>query len=93
MCVCIYSIGSLGHTKDESGVRNVTVKKVKFSGTTNGIRIKTWGRPSNGFVKKVTFDDITMSDVRNPIHINQNYCPHNRGCPNKVSRDILINLR
>ncbi|KNA11440.1 hypothetical protein SOVF_135190 [Spinacia oleracea] len=79
------SIGSLAKDMNELGVENVTVKDVTFVGTQNGVRIKSWARPSNGFVKKVVFQHCTMINVQNPIIIDQNYCPSNKGCPGKVS--------
>ncbi|CAI9108337.1 OLC1v1007907C1 [Oldenlandia corymbosa var. corymbosa] len=80
------SIGSLGWNKQEPGVQNVTVKSVNFQGTQNGVRIKTWARPSNGFVKNVLFQDVTMGNVKNPIVIDQHYCPdHPNSCPNQAS--------
>ncbi|KAK9146172.1 hypothetical protein Sjap_006075 [Stephania japonica] len=79
------SIGSLGKGLEEDGVENVTVKNVVFSGTQNGLRIKSWGRPSNGYVKGVVFKQVVMNDVQNPILIDQNYCPRNEGCPNQNS--------
>ncbi|KAK4710517.1 hypothetical protein R3W88_005030 [Solanum pinnatisectum] len=61
------SIGSLGWKQQELGVQNVTIKTVTFSGTTNGVRVKTW---------------IVMVYVKNPIIIDQNYCPnHDASCP------------
>ncbi|KAK2646854.1 hypothetical protein Ddye_022049 [Dipteronia dyeriana] len=47
------SIGSLGQDMKEDGVQNVTVKNTTFIGTQNGLRIKTWARPSNGFVQGI----------------------------------------
>ncbi|XP_043706893.1 polygalacturonase [Telopea speciosissima] len=79
------SIGSLGKDTQEQGVQNVTIKTVTFSGTQNGFRIKTWGRPSNGFVKGVLFEGATMENANNPIVIDQNYCPSEKDCPGKVS--------
>ncbi|KAI3857346.1 hypothetical protein MKW92_022252 [Papaver armeniacum] len=79
------SIGSLAHDLEEEGVQNVTVKTVVFTGTQNGLRIKSWGRPSKGFVKGVVFKHITMNDVYNPIFIDQNYCPLKEGCPDQHS--------
>lgn len=78
------SIGSLGWDTNEKGVRNVTVTTATFTGTQNGVRIKTWARPSNGFVNGVLFQHLTMVDVSNPIIIDQNYCPGSHDCPNKV---------
>ncbi|CAM8956679.1 unnamed protein product [Rhodiola kirilowii] len=74
------SIGSLGKDYEEAGVQNVTVKTVTFSGTQNGARIKSWARPSTGYVKNVVFEDITVQNAGNPIIIDQNYCPHNEAC-------------
>ncbi|XP_059651141.1 polygalacturonase-like [Cornus florida] len=79
------SIGSLGKDSQEPGVQNVTVKTVTFTGTDNGVRIKTWGRPSTGFVKGVLFQHATMVNVQNPVIITQNYCPDNKNCPGQVS--------
>ncbi|XP_024046633.1 polygalacturonase-like [Citrus clementina] len=79
------SIGSLAKDLVEEGVQNVTVFKTVFTGTTNGFRIKSWARPSNGFVQGVLFIDAVMRNVQFPIVIDQNYCPHNLNCPGQVS--------
>ncbi|XP_008788256.2 polygalacturonase-like [Phoenix dactylifera] len=79
------SIGSLGKEYDEEGVENVTVRTAVFTGTQNGLRIKTWGRPSQGFVRGVVFEHATMQNVQNPIIIDQNYCNGHRGCADKSS--------
>ncbi|CAK8541281.1 unnamed protein product [Lathyrus sativus] len=79
------SIGSLGQKVDEKGVENVTLTNAIFSGSDNGVRIKSWARPSNGFVKNVLFQNIIMKNVENPIIIDQNYCPNNQGCPGQTS--------
>ncbi|KAL8103623.1 polygalacturonase-like [Apium graveolens] len=83
------SIGSLGWAQQEPGVQNVTVKSVTFTGTENGVRIKTWARPSHGFVKGVLFQHLQMVNVQNPIIIDQNYCPGEKNCPHQAS-DIKI---
>ncbi|KAM3702180.1 hypothetical protein ACB094_04G005900 [Castanea mollissima] len=79
------SIGSLGKDLQEAGVKNVTVKTVTFTGTQNGLRIKSWGRPSNGFARNILFQHAVMMNVQNPIVIDQNYCPNNKGCPGQFS--------
>ncbi|KAL9251036.1 Polygalacturonase-like protein, partial [Drosera capensis] len=79
------SIGSLGKDANEAGVRNVTVTSSTFVGTQNGVRIKTWARPSNGFVTDVHFQHLTMVNAQNPIIIDQNYCPNDSGCPGLIS--------
>ncbi|KAL2941505.1 Polygalacturonase [Bienertia sinuspersici] len=84
------SIGSLGRESDEGVVvQNVTVKSVTFRGTDNGFRIKTFSTPINGKVKDVFFLGARMIDVRNPIIIDQNYCPHN-SCPDGQGSKIQI---
>ncbi|KAJ4833629.1 hypothetical protein Tsubulata_001245 [Turnera subulata] len=79
------SIGSLGWGPREDGVQNITLTDAVFSGSDNGVRIKSWARPSNGFVNNVLFQNIIMKNVANPIIIDQNYCPSNQGCPRQSS--------
>ncbi|KAJ4723877.1 Polygalacturonase [Melia azedarach] len=79
------SIGSLGKDLQEPGVQNVTVKGVTFTGTENGVRIKSWGRPSTGFARNILFQHSLMINVQNPIVIDQNYCPDNNSCPGQAS--------
>ncbi|TYI62173.1 hypothetical protein E1A91_D10G227400v1 [Gossypium mustelinum] len=87
------SIGSLAKDLEEEGVQNVTVKKTIFSGTQNGLRIKSWARPSSGFVQGVRFIDSVMRNVQNPIVIDQNYCPHSENCPGQVSGIKIKDIR
>ncbi|KAL6660514.1 hypothetical protein ACP70R_001549 [Stipagrostis hirtigluma subsp. patula] len=79
------SIGSLGGEAGEAGVANVTVDGAALTGTQNGLRIKTWGRPNRGSVAGVSFAHVTMRGVQNPIVVDQNYCPGNINCPGKNS--------
>ncbi|OVA14949.1 Glycoside hydrolase [Macleaya cordata] len=76
------SIENLGKDHEEEGVQNVMVKNVVFTGTQNGLRIISWRRPSNGFVRGVVFKQVVMNNVQNPILIDQNYCPpsNEEGC-------------
>lgn len=78
------SIGSLGKDKKEDGVQNVTLTNSVFIGSDNGVRIKSWARPSNSFVTNIVFRNIVMTRVQYPIIVDQNYCPNNQGCPNQV---------
>ncbi|KAE9607328.1 putative polygalacturonase [Lupinus albus] len=87
------SIGSLGWTRNEPGVQNVTVRTVTLTGTQYDVRIKSWGRPSSGFVKEVLFKNATMTDVQNPILIDQNYCPNNKNCPGQASGVKISDVR
>ncbi|KAK8454213.1 hypothetical protein SEVIR_5G415167v4 [Setaria viridis] len=89
------SIGSLGKQEGMAveAVQNVTVKTTWFAGTTNGLRIKTWGGSKRGFVRGVTFADATMSGVDNPIIIDQRYCPSGSGCPGGSSSIRISDVR
>lgn len=78
------SIGSLGKNANEKDVSGLTVRKCTFTGTTNGLRIKTWpSSPSRLMATGFVFEDIIMNNVYNPIIIDQNYCPY-ANCPEKV---------
>ncbi|KAF7851380.1 hypothetical protein BT93_L4051 [Corymbia citriodora subsp. variegata] len=79
------SIGSLGRDATEDGVQNVTLTNAIFTGSDNGVRIKSWARPTTSFVRNVLFQNIVMKNVKNPIIIDQNYCPNNQGCPRQSS--------
>lgn len=78
------SIGSLGKEANENGVENVTLINAVFTKSDNGVRIKTWPTPSNGFVRHVIFQNIVMINVKNPILIDQNYCPNHQSCSLQV---------
>ena len=81
--ICWCSIGSLGKNQQETGVQNVTITTANFTGTQNGVRIKSWPRPSNGFARNIIFQHVNMVNVQNPIIIDQNYCP-SKDCPHQV---------
>ncbi|RDX59008.1 hypothetical protein CR513_61930, partial [Mucuna pruriens] len=78
------SIGSLGTFADEVGVQNVTVTNSIFTKTENGVRIKSWAQPSNGYARDIVFRNLIMHNAYNPIIIDQRYCP-GRGCPHQSS--------
>ena len=73
-------------------MQNVTVTAVTFTGTKNGVRIKSWGRPSNGFARNILFQHALMNNVDNPIIIDQNYCPDNNNCPGQVRYLFITSL-
>ncbi|PPD74234.1 hypothetical protein GOBAR_DD28851 [Gossypium barbadense] len=66
------------------GTKNLWIEQITC-GPGHGIRIKSWARPSTGFVQGVRFMDSLMRNVQNPIVIDQNYCPHNLNCPNQLN--------
>ncbi|KAM3744093.1 hypothetical protein ACB098_06G026100 [Castanea mollissima] len=69
------SVGSLGGGPNEEDVSGLTVTNCTLIGTQNGLRVKTWAKPYAGNVFNLTFEDIIMENVNNPIIIDQQYCP------------------
>lgn len=82
----VISIGSLGKYPSLNGVNNVTVNGASLTGTQNGVRIKTISG-GTGVAKGITFENIQMNNVGNPIIIDQYYCPR---CTSKVVIILLI---
>ncbi|KAK7281402.1 hypothetical protein RIF29_09368 [Crotalaria pallida] len=78
------SIGSLGTYANEAGVQNVTVTDSIFTKTENGVRIKSWAQPTNGYATDIVFRNLIMNNAYNPIIIDQRYCPGGQ-CPHQSS--------
>ncbi|CAL0322994.1 unnamed protein product [Lupinus luteus] len=73
------SVGSLGKYPNEEPIEGFVVKNCTLKNTDNGVRIKTWpGTPIISSVSNMHFEDIIMVNVRNPIIIDQQYCPWNQ---------------
>ncbi|KAL3755318.1 hypothetical protein ACJRO7_002378 [Eucalyptus globulus] len=85
------SIGSLGSGNSEAHVSGVTVNRANFSGTTNGVRIKTW-QGGSGSASNIKFQNIEMHDVSNPIIIDQNYCDQDEPCEQQRSAVEVRNV-
>jgi polygalacturonase len=71
---CIFRAGhglSIG-SETAGGVRNVTVERVTFEGTRQGIRIKS-ARGRGNDIGNFTYRDITMTGVETPIEITNYY--------------------
>lgn len=64
-------------------VVGVKVRNCTISGTTNGVRIKTWPASYTGSLSDMHFEDIIMNNVTNPVLVDQMYCPWNQ-CNTKV---------
>ena len=85
------SVGSLGGGPNEEDVSGLTVTNCTFIGTQNGLRVKTWARSYASRVFNLTFEDIIMDNVNNPIIIDQQYCP-SRNCekvPSSCSNIVI----
>ncbi|XVF62542.1 hypothetical protein PTKIN_Ptkin09bG0016300 [Pterospermum kingtungense] len=86
------SVGSLGKYKNEEDVAGISVQNCTIKGTQNGIRVKTWpGAPASS-ASNMTFEDIFMINVSNPIIIDQEYCPSNSCKTNKPSLVKLTDI-
>ncbi|XP_020574812.1 polygalacturonase-like [Phalaenopsis equestris] len=91
------SIGSLGANNSVASVSEVIVDNVTLSGTTNGVRIKTW-QGGQGHARNITFQNIIMQNVYNPIIIDQNYCDslnpcHEQNSAVSISHVIYKNIK
>ncbi|XP_058078540.1 polygalacturonase-like [Magnolia sinica] len=86
------SIGSLGKRAQEKSVIGVLVTNCTLNGTTNGVRIKTWPESPILEASDITFEDIIMDRVSNPIIIDQKYCPVHP-CTKKPSRVQISHVR
>ncbi|KAK6134999.1 hypothetical protein DH2020_031283 [Rehmannia glutinosa] len=70
------SIGSLGRSHENNDdVVGIRVSKCTFIGSDNGVRIKTWAPSLSSLASNITFEDIVIRNARNPIVIDQQYCP------------------
>lgn len=89
---CIYvvacSIGSLGKQGTRACVSNITVRNAVIRHSDNGVRIKTW-QGGSGSVSGVTFENVRMDAVRNPIIIDQYYCL-SKSCENATTA-VFVN--
>ncbi|VVA36227.1 PREDICTED: probable polygalacturonase [Prunus dulcis] len=70
------SVGSLGEDGAYETAEEVHVRNCTFNGTKNGARIKTW-QGGSGYVKGISFENITLIGAKNPIIIDQYYCDKN----------------
>ncbi|XP_065859530.1 exopolygalacturonase-like [Euphorbia lathyris] len=88
------SIGSLGKYDDEKMLKNVLIQNCTMTGTDNGARIKTYAGSLPSVAQNITFKDIIMNNVENPILIDQFYGKKS-GSPSKVqiSNAQFINIQ
>ncbi|XP_062209053.1 polygalacturonase ADPG2-like [Phragmites australis] len=92
-----FSIGSLGDDNSRAEVSGITIDTVQLYGTTNGARIKTY-QGGSGYAKDITFQNMILYNVKNPIIIDQNYCDKAKPCKAQgsaveVSNVVFNNIR
>ncbi|XP_042448864.1 probable polygalacturonase At2g43860 [Zingiber officinale] len=74
---------SVGRSK-RVDIRDITIVAPDESPNTDGIHVQQSQFVSirnsggSGFARNISFEDITMNDVRYPIIIDQYYCPHRK---------------
>ncbi|KAL3827801.1 hypothetical protein ACJIZ3_016603 [Penstemon smallii] len=78
------SVGSLGKRPDETSMGRITIKDCLIRDTTNGARIKTYHGSPVMDASGITFENIIMERVKNPIIIDQNYNSNSKTQPSKV---------
>ncbi|CAN6467220.1 unnamed protein product [Victoria cruziana] len=84
------SIGSLGNHNSHACVSNITVTDAVIRHSDNGLRIKTW-QGGSGSVSSVSFTNVVMDYVRNPIIIDQFYCLSKK-CDNQTSAVLVSDI-
>ena len=60
------SIGSLGGAV---AIENVTVRDSRFDGTSAGVRVKVDSKGTTGYVKGVTYANLTMTNVAETVNV------------------------
>jgi polygalacturonase len=73
-----------GQTND--GLDGMTVSNITFNGTDNGLRLKA-GRGNGGLVQNVSYDYITMVNVKHPLYITSYYLNGGDTSPSDPSTD------
>ncbi|KAK8495018.1 hypothetical protein V6N13_135929 [Hibiscus sabdariffa] len=67
------SVGSLGHYDSEADVFGITVRNCTLRNTDNGARIKSYKNSNPSRAAGITFENLVMDHVKNPIIIDQEY--------------------
>ncbi|CAO3663978.1 unnamed protein product [Rhizopus stolonifer] len=72
-----FSVGSLGKGGKSETVKTVKVVNSVCNDCQNGVRIKTWPG-GEGSVTDVTYQNIVLKNVKNPILVTTHYCDTNQ---------------
>lgn len=73
-CTFLHGHGLSIGSELAGGAHNIVAKRIHFEGTDNGIRVKA-NRDRGNDVSDLSFSDIDMKDVKNPLVISE-YYPH-----------------
>ncbi|KAF0916623.1 hypothetical protein E2562_007907 [Oryza meyeriana var. granulata] len=85
------SIGCMGRFKDEKDITDITVRNCVLRNTTNGVRIKSYEDVLSPITaSKLTFENIKMEEVANPIIVDQKYCPEKTCADKKGANTVTI---
>lgn len=57
-------------------MKGIHVTDCRLTGTTNGARIKTWAGSPPSQALSISFEGLTLENVKNPIIIDQKYGSH-----------------
>ncbi|KAJ4879894.1 Exopolygalacturonase [Raphanus sativus] len=87
------SVGSLGKYPNEENVAGIHFKNCTLKNTDNGLRIKSWGGSSPSTAVDITYEDIMMTNVKNPIIIDQNYGTRGGDSRVAISNVLFKNVR
>ncbi len=71
-CTFMHGHGLSIGSELSGGAQNIRAERITFTGTDNGIRVKS-NRDRGHDVGNLVFRDLTMKDVRNPIIISEYY--------------------
>ena len=71
-CTFMHGHGLSIGSELSGGAQNIRAERISFTGTDNGIRVKS-NRDRGHDVGNFVFRDITMKDVKNPIIISEYY--------------------
>jgi polygalacturonase len=85
-CTILFGHGISIGGQTNFGLNGMTVTNCTFNGTTNGLRLKA-GEGNGGLVQNVSYSNITMTNVTNPIIVNSYYTDGSDNYPSDPTSD------